>query len=133
MTSNTPRWPMPIIIMWVTPLNLGTDALNLKPIINGDVLDPTQIVQAIFENLGKTSTANLAYSAHAYLARGLASLAVEKAEANGVKAVGFSGGAACNEILAKVMRETVEAAGLTFLVHESIPSGDGGGSFGQAG
>jgi hydrogenase maturation protein HypF len=110
----------------------GKDALNLKPITNGDVLDTTQMVQAIFENLGKTSTANLAYSAHAYLARGLASLAVEKAEANGVKAVGFSGGAACNEILAKVMRGTVEAAGLTFLVHDSIPPGDGGVSFGQA-
>jgi hydrogenase maturation protein HypF len=76
--------------------------------------------------------ADLAYSAHAYLAKGLASLAVEKALEHGVKIVGFSGGAACNAILASLMRETVEAAGLRFLVHEAVPAGDGGVSFGQA-
>jgi len=110
----------------------GKDTLNMKPIINGNVLDTTQIFHAIFENIGKASTADLAYSAHAYLAKGLASLAVEKALEAGVKTVGFSGGAACNQILAGVMRRTVEAAGLKFLVHEAVPAGDGGVSFGQA-
>ena len=76
--------------------------------------------------------ANLAYSVHAYLAKGLAELAVEKAVENGVKTVGFSGGAAVNALLASIMRETVEAAGLRFLVHEAVPAGDGGVSFGQA-
>jgi hydrogenase maturation protein HypF len=90
------------------------------------------LLSAIFENCDKASKTDLAYSAHAYLAKGLASLAVEKALENGVKVVGFSGGAACNEILASLMRETVEAAGLRFLVHATVPSGDGGVSFGQA-
>ena len=80
----------------------------------------------------KFSAADLAYSAHAYLAKGLAALAIEKAIELGVKDVGFSGGAACNQILAKVMREAVEAAGLRFFVHEAVPAGDGGVSFGQA-
>jgi hydrogenase maturation factor HypF (carbamoyltransferase family) len=31
-----------------------------------------------------------------------------------------------------MMREVVEAAGLRFLVHEAVPAGDGGMSFGQA-
>jgi len=110
----------------------GKDALNMKPIIDGNVLDTTQMLHAVFENLGKVSVADLAYSAHAYLARGLASLAAEKALEQGVKAVGFSGGAASNQILAGVMRRTVEAAGLRFLVHEAVPPGDGGVSFGQA-
>jgi hydrogenase maturation protein HypF len=110
----------------------GKDALNMKPIISGNVLDTTQMFHAIFENIGKASTADLAYSAHAYLAKGLASLAVEKALEAGVNAVGFSGGAACNQILAGIMRRTVEAAGLKFLVHEAVPAGDGGVSFGQA-
>jgi hydrogenase maturation protein HypF len=110
----------------------GKDALKMKPIINGNVLDTAQLLLAIFENRDKASKADLAYSAHAYLAKGLASLAVEKALESGVKVVGFSGGAACNEILASIMRETVEAAGLTFLVHEAVPAGDGGVSFGQA-
>jgi hydrogenase maturation protein HypF len=110
----------------------GKDALNLKPLISGNVLDTTQMFHAIFENIGKASTADLAFSAHAYLARGLASLAVEKALEQGVSAVGFSGGAACNQILAGIMRRTVEVAGLKFLVHEAVPAGDGGVSFGQA-
>jgi hydrogenase maturation protein HypF len=110
----------------------GKDVLKMEPVIDGNVLDTTQLLHAVFENRGKASTADLAYSAHAYLARGLASLAAEQALQQGVKAVGFSGGAACNQILAKVMRETVEAAGLRFLVHEAVPAGDGGVSFGQA-
>jgi hydrogenase maturation protein HypF len=57
---------------------------------------------------------------------------VEKALVLKVKDIGFSGGAACNQILAKLMRKTVEDAGLRFWVHEAVPTGDGGVSFGQA-
>jgi hydrogenase maturation protein HypF len=110
----------------------GKDVLNLKPLINGNILDTTEMLHMVLENVGRASTADLAYSAHAYLAEGLASLAVEKALKDGFRAVGFSGGAASNQILAEVMRRTVEAAGLRFLVHEAIPPGDGGVSFGQA-
>jgi len=110
----------------------GKDALNLKPILNGDVLNTTELLVQIFENRAKVATADLAYSAHAYLAKGLASLAVNAAAENDVESVGFTGGAACNEILATIMRSAVEAAGLRFFVHEAVPSGDGGVSFGQA-
>ncbi|MEM2098638.1 MAG: carbamoyltransferase HypF [Candidatus Bathyarchaeia archaeon] len=110
----------------------GRDALALTPMIRGSVLDTTELLIAIFENKGKISTADLAYSAHAYIAEGLATLAVEKALEHGVQAVGFSGGVACNELLALLMRRTVEAIGLRFLVHEAVPPGDGGVSFGQA-
>ena len=109
----------------------GKDVLNMEPVIEGEVLGTSQMLQEIFENLGKSSVADLAYSAHAYLARGLASLAVAKALEQGVKAVGFSGGAACNQILTKIIRQTVEVAGFRFIVHESIPAGDGAISFGQ--
>jgi hydrogenase maturation protein HypF len=110
----------------------GKDVLSLKPLISGNVLDTTEMLRTIFENMNRVSTANLAYSAHAYLAQGLASLAVEKALEHGVKTVGFSGGVASNQILAEVIRSTIEAAGLRFLVHEAVPPGDGGVSFGQA-
>ncbi len=110
----------------------GKDLLKVPPVIEGDVLGTSQLLHLIFEHLGKASVADLAYSAHAYLAKGLASLAVEKALEHGVGAVGFSGGAACNQILAEVIRRVVEAAGLRFLVHKVFPAGDGGVSFGQA-
>ena len=110
----------------------GRDVLGLKPAFKGDVLGTTYLLGSVFENLGKFTVSDLAYSAHAYLAKGLAILAVAKAKEKGVKAVGFSGGAACNQILAELMRKSVEAAGLRFVVHEAVPAGDGGVSFGQA-
>jgi len=109
----------------------GKDVLKLKPMIKNNVLDTTQLLLEIFENLEKHSKADLAYSAHAYLAKGLAELAVEKAAENSFKTVGFSGGVACNEIFTSTMQRIVETAGLQFLVHEAVPPGDGGLSFGQ--
>jgi hydrogenase maturation protein HypF len=110
----------------------GKDVLKLKPIVKGNVLDTTELLVEVFENRHSLARADLAYSAHAYLAKGLASLGVASAVENGAGAVGFTGGAACNEILARIMRAEVEAAGLRFLVHEAVPAGDGGVSFGQA-
>jgi hydrogenase maturation protein HypF len=110
----------------------GRDALKLKPMISSNVLETTQMLCKIFENRGKCSKADLAYSVHVYLAKGLATLAIEKALGNGIKTVGFSGGVACNEILTAITRKMVEAADLQFLVHEVVPPGDGGVSFGQA-
>ena len=110
----------------------GKDVLGLKPIIEGDTLNTGQILEEIFQNIGKHSRRDLAYSAHAYMAKGLAALATKQADENDVKTIGFSGGVACNEILTRVMRKQVEDAHLIFLVHEGIPPGDGGLSFGQA-
>jgi len=110
----------------------GRDTLQLKPQISNDVLETSGLIRVLYENFGRVSVADLAYSAHAYLARGLAALAIEQAQAQGTKNVGFTGGAACNQILAETIRESVEAAGLKFYVHEAIPAGDGGVSFGQA-
>jgi hydrogenase maturation protein HypF len=110
----------------------GKDVLNLKPAMHGDFLNTTDMLVSIFEKKEELRVADLAYSAHAYLANGLASLAVEKALLLGVKVVGFSGGTAYNQIFTHVMRKTVEDAGLRFLVHEAVPAGDGGVSFGQA-
>jgi hydrogenase maturation protein HypF len=85
----------------------------------------------IFENKKKLSREDLACSAHVYLAKGLAELAIQKASENSIKTIGFTGGVACNQIMAFVMRKIVESAGLRFLVHEAVPPGDGGLSFGQ--
>jgi hydrogenase maturation protein HypF len=110
----------------------GRDVLQLKPQIYGNMLGTSYLVKAIYDHLGGVSVADLAYTAHAYIAEGLASLAVEQAIEEGTKNVGFTGGAACNQILAQHMRRVVEAAGLRFWVHEAVPAGDGGVSFGQA-
>jgi hydrogenase maturation protein HypF len=110
----------------------GTDVLHFKPIVKGNVLDTTELLVNVFENRRRIPAADLAYSAHAYLANGLATLAIEAAQRKGAESVGFTGGSAVNEIFATLMRNAVEAAGLRFIVHEAVPSGDGGVSFGQA-
>jgi len=110
----------------------GRDILKIEPIIDGDSLDTTQILLMIFEKRDKTFKADLARSAHTYLAKGLASLAVEKAYEKGVETIGFSGGVAYNQIITFNMRRIVESSGLRFLVHEAVPPGDGGISLGQA-
>jgi hydrogenase maturation protein HypF len=110
----------------------GHDLLRLQPIIKNNTLDTTQMLSTIFEKRQKLSKQDLAYSAHAYIAKGLAALATEKASQNDVKTVGFTGGVAYNEILTLIIRKLVEIQGLRFLTHETVPPGDGGLSFGQA-
>jgi hydrogenase maturation protein HypF len=110
----------------------GKTVLGIEPIIDGDTLQTTQLLHELIENQNEYSKPDLAKSVHSYLSNGLAQLAVEKAIENGIKSIGFSGGAACNEILASAIRRAVKNAGLKFLVNEAIPPGDGGISFGQA-
>ncbi len=110
----------------------ANSAPELKPRIDGNTLNTTHLLLEIFQNKGTTSDAELALAAHKYLADGLATLAVERAHEKGVKNIGFSGGVACNEIIARSLRRTIESCGFRFLVHEAIPPGDGGVSFGQA-
>jgi hydrogenase maturation protein HypF len=110
----------------------GRDVLNLKPVIRGDTLDTEHLLTEIFESKKSYQVPDLAYSAHTYMAKGLAELAIEKARQNGVKTVGFTGGVACNEIITLKMQKIVEAAGLEFVVHNAVPPGDGGLSIGQA-
>lgn len=109
----------------------GEDVLNLTPHVRGSVVDTTEVVTEIFEHKGKYSTADLACSAQSYLARSLAELAVLKAAELGVNCVGFSGGVAYNDYITRKIRENIEKSGLRFAVHDRIPPGDGGTSFGQ--
>ena len=106
--------------------------LRIELKIEGNTLNTTIMVQEIFKNREKVAKEDLAHAAHEYLAEGLAVLAVEKAREKGLKHVGFTGGVACNEVISSTMRKTVESSGLKFLVHEVVPPGDGGTSFGQA-
>jgi len=110
----------------------GEDVLNLTPRLERNIIDTTLLVHEIFNQRGKRSVADLACSAQSYLARSLAQLAVEEAERLNVNHVGFSGGVAYNEHITVTIRRIVEENGFKFLVHNRVPPGDGGISFGQA-
>ncbi len=110
----------------------GRDVLNQKPAIKDNTLLTTPLLLSIFNYRKQYSPKDLAYSAHTYVAKGLAELAIEKALENGIKNIGFSGGVACNKIISDTIRKKVESEDLNFIVHRQIPPGDGGLSFGQA-
>jgi hydrogenase maturation protein HypF len=110
----------------------GKDVLKLKPIIKNGVLETTPLIQEIFEKRDMYKKRDLAYSAHIYLACGLSALAIRQAQEKDVNMIGFSGGVAYNGILVKAMRKIIEDSDMRFLVHERVPLGDGGLSFGQA-
>jgi len=109
----------------------GKDVLKLTPEFKGNAIETSLLVHQIFHQRGKHSVADLACSTQSYLARGLAELAVDEAERLNVDFIGFSGGVAYNEYITLTIRRIVEENGFKFLVHNQIPPGDGGISFGQ--
>ena len=110
----------------------GEDVLKLEPVLNREVIETTPMVREIFESAGRIGVRDLAYSAQSYLARSLGKSAVALANGLGIGTIGFTGGVACNESITRILKATVESQGFRFLVHESVPPGDGGLSFGQA-
>ncbi|WP_049989638.1 carbamoyltransferase HypF [Natrinema salifodinae] len=75
--------------------------------------------------------ADVAATAQAALARGLATLAVDAASNRNRDAVALTGGVAYNDRIATRIRERVTEAGLAFLGNERVPPGDGGIAYGQ--
>ena len=109
----------------------GKDVLKLKPQVKDNTIDTRYLLSEIFYHLEKEKIKNLAASAQAYIAKGIAEMAIEKAMEENVKHIGFTGGCAYNEHIAKTIEEKVEKAGFRFYLHKNVPAGDGGISFGQ--
>lgn len=78
------------------------------------------------------SIPDLAYAAQWRLGEALAQLAIDIAQREGIKYVGFSGGVALNRILTKAIVGSITSDGLLPLIHTKVPPGDGGVSIGQA-
>jgi hydrogenase maturation protein HypF len=110
----------------------GSDVLKLQPRIRGEILDTRFLLEEVYRRRDSLPAADLACSAQSYLARGLAELAALGAERIGVRAIGFSGGVAYNEHIALTIRDYVQERGFRFIMHNRVPPGDAGISFGQA-
>ena len=110
----------------------GRNLLEIHPVIKYGTLDTEQLLHWAFRNRNRVKKKDLAYSIHAYLARGLGQIAIESAETHDTKAIGLSGGVAFNGIINYELRKTVEKEGYKFLTNREVPPGDGGLSFGQA-
>jgi len=98
----------------------------------GSVLDTTHSLLQIIDLLDKgMNTAELAFAAQWHLGEGLAEIACDIAEAEGILHVGFSGGVAVNRIISEAIDKKVRERNLVTVFHSLIPPGDGGISAGQ--
>ena len=80
----------------------------------------------------RRDTAFAAWRFHELLARGFACMAARAARERGISVVGLSGGVLNNSLLARRLPQCLRACGLTPLVQQELPPGDGGLSLGQA-
>ncbi|MCK5239264.1 MAG: carbamoyltransferase HypF [Candidatus Thorarchaeota archaeon] len=98
------------------------------------VLDTTKFFESLlnFQKSGQ-SIGNLAYAVQWHLGDSFARIAIDIAEKEQVKYVGFSGGVALNRVITKAAVERIISNGLVPLLHRNVPPGDGGISIGQIG
>lgn len=80
---------------------------------------------------GRRAVADLAASFQGNLARGIALAAARVAEDRGIGTAALSGGVAINTAVRTTMVSTLESRGLTCLLNDRYPLGDGCISFGQ--
>lgn len=97
------------------------------------VVNTSRLLVDVLDTLrARVSRRHIAAAAQRVIARGLASVAIDAASSKGIEVVGGSGGVFYNRAITAAVRKEVEKAGLRFVQHELLPSGDGGISVGQA-
>ena len=79
----------------------------------------------------ESAVRDIAASFQFNLARGIARLAIDAAEREGMRNVALSGGVAYNYAIRETIRSEILAAGYSFVTNTDYPLGDGGVSYGQ--
>ena len=93
---------------------------------------PKDILEEKINNpLSETEKANLAYSMVKTIIDKLTDIAIEHAEINNIKTIGTTGGVSYNIPITEMVEKQVEKAGLSLIVHNRVPNGDGGIAVGQ--
>jgi len=98
-----------------------------------NVVDTSQILLDALEALrARVPRRHIAAAVQCALAEGLSGIAIDAAFDRKMKVVGGSGGVFCNDAMTSAARKATNKAGLKFVRHEFLPTGDGGISVGQA-
>jgi hydrogenase maturation protein HypF len=97
------------------------------------LLDPSALVARVASDRERgTPPAAIAAGFHEAIGRAAADLAIAVAERRGLDTVALTGGVFQNVRLTEVVDEALSRAGLTVLVHHTLPPNDGAISVGQA-
>jgi hydrogenase maturation protein HypF len=75
--------------------------------------------------------ADLALSFVSALVKAMVGIAAQGAKDAGTKYIGLTGGVSYNLPIVRIVSEEVKKKGLTLLLHDQVPNGDGGISIGQ--
>jgi len=111
---------------------LGEVTFNVPTPKNG-VINTTDLIFQAFEKFQEgVKPHHIALAVQYELAKQFSDVAIEKAKSLGIKKIGFSGGVAYNNFITQQIAKRVISANLNFLQHQSLPSGDGCISSGQA-
>ncbi|GAA0129252.1 carbamoyltransferase HypF [Methanococcus maripaludis] len=101
--------------------------------IENNILDTTSLVVKSLEMLNNNEKIEkIAYFIHIAIADGLSKIAIETAKKQSIEYIGITGGVSYNKIISERIVENIKKESLKPLIHERIPNGDGGISFGQA-
>ncbi len=115
--------------------SLGEPRLDLpveiKKIQGRPVLKTGKIIYEATKLTGNHKKSDIAASIQKSLSEGLAHLAVQCADKEGVNNIGVSGGVAYNDAIIRHIREIVSKDGYEFFTQTKAPPGDGGISLGQ--
>ncbi|MGD0534673.1 MAG: carbamoyltransferase HypF [Methanoregula sp.] len=104
----------------------GCEVLSTRPILKTALSRFSRAPAA-----DKNAVRNIAASVQYNLARGIAALAIHAAERDGIPRVALSGGVIANRAIRETIRAEVTGAGLTLVINDEYPPGDGCVSFGQ--
>lgn len=103
--------------------------------VNGGVIGTIDIFRQLDEQiqrpLNDQEKADYAYSFVKAIVGTLSQLAIEQAGTTGINTIGLTGGVSYNIPITEMVEQEVHKAGLRFVVHNTVPNGDGGISIGQ--
>jgi len=105
----------------------------VMPVSDDLVIDPAPLVRGCVAALLDGATAgSVGLAFHEALAAAMLDSARRVRRSHGVDVVGLTGGVFQNALLSDIARASLERAGFTVLVHETVPANDGGLALGQA-
>lgn len=96
------------------------------------IIDTSDFILSIIENIKKSKPENLAYEVHRTLGETLGELACQICDEYSISMIGLSGGSAVNNLLVKYIKQIINKNNKKIIQHKSLPPGDGCVSVGQA-
>jgi hydrogenase maturation protein HypF len=116
-------------------LALGKPSYSFESNVKNGVVETIdlfrQLDEMIKKPLSEKNKADYSFSFVKTIVDNLTDIAIDYAKNQGVKSIGLSGGVAYNIPITEMVEKRVKQSGLSLLVHNRVPNGDGGICIGQ--